>query len=229
MIPILDRIYNAIRKNRKGHYANIKVSPAEIEKGTYKKFFGGGEERWESRGKFQLFFLKRMGLAPSHRLLDVGCGPIRAGVHFMDYLDPGLYCGVDYNPDFIQTAKELVAQDRHLADKLPELAQLDNFEFSKVNGAFDYVMAFSVLNHCDSERKKLFFQQLPGVLKKVAKVYITHATWFDESMLPAGELRLINKFIRPEDISPDLNMEKWGWPPQESIYPILELMSPSVS
>jgi len=85
------------------------------------------------------------------------------------------------------------------------------------------------LNHCDSERKKLFFQQLPGVLKKVAKVYITHATWFDESMLPAGELRLINKFIRPEDISPDLNMEKWGWPPQESIYPILELMSPSVS
>jgi SAM-dependent methyltransferase len=224
MVNILNRIRDAIR-NPNGYYARIKLSPADIEKQTYKKFLGGGQEKWESRGKFQLFFLKKMGLAPFHRLLDVGCGPIRAGVHFIDYLNPALYCGVDYNHDFILTAKELVAKDRGLAEKLPELAQLDNFEFSKINGTFDYVMAFSVLNHCDNEKKKLFFRELPRMLKKTAKVYITHATWFEESMLSAGQLRLTNRFIRPEDISPDLDMEKWGWPPEESIYPILELMS----
>jgi len=229
MISFLKRIYNAIRKDRENYYAEIKLSPDDIEKETYKKFLGGKKEMWESRGKFQLFLLEKMGLVSSHRLLDVGCGPIRAGVHFIDYLNPGLYFGIDYNQDFIRTAKELVAKDRRLMKKLPELLQVDDFDFSKVNGVFDYVMLFSVLNHCDSEKKKLFFQHLPGVLKQTTRVYITHATWFDESMLSAGQLRLTNKFNRPEDVSPDLDMEKWGWPPQESIYPILELMSASHS
>lgn len=220
---MLKRIGYAIR-NPNARYASIKLAPVDIEKQTYKNFFGGGPEKWQERGKFQLFFLKNRGLAPTHRVLDVGCGPIRAGEHLIDYLNPARYCGVDYNPDFIRTAKELVAKNRCLEEKKPELVQLDNFNFSKVNGVFDYVLAFSVLNHCDGKMQKLFFRELPRVLTKTTKVYITHAAWFNESMLSGSQLKLVKKLVRPEDIFPDINMEEWGWPPTESIYPILELM-----
>src|SRR4029077_4699401 len=133
----MPRILNRLRRNPNGVYANVKLSHDDIEKQTYKSFFGGGAAQWESRGKFQLFFLKRMGLAPFHRLLDVGCGPLRAGVHLIKYLNSTLYCGVDYNFDFIQAAMKLVSEDSHLAEKLPDLFHLDNFNFSEINGVFD--------------------------------------------------------------------------------------------
>lgn len=222
MWNFLNRIRNATQPQI-GNYDKIKLSPTEIEKKSYKKFFGGGQENWELRGKFQLFFLKQMGLAPHHSLLDAGCGPIRAGAYLIDYLNAGMYCGVDYNQDFIRVAKELVAQNSSLAGKQPELMQLDDFAFSKLNRCFDYVMVFSVLNHCETEKQKLFFQELPKALNKAARVFITHATWFDPTLLSTSQLKLTNMYKSAGDVSPNLDMKKWGWPSTESIYPILEV------
>jgi SAM-dependent methyltransferase len=167
--------------------------------------------------------LQNQALAPHHRLLDVGCGPLRAGEHLIDYLDASNYCGVDYNADFIRTAKELVAQNPALERKKPSLLQLDNFNFSQLRGPFDYVLAFSVLNHCDAESKARFFRELPQVLKETSRVYLTHAAWFDSSMLAGSTLKLVTKLAGPGDVSPGLDMAAWGWPPTESIYPILQL------
>ena len=99
-----------------------------------------------------------MGLKPSGRMLDAGCGPLRAGVHFIHYLNRGKYWGIDSNADFCGVAKGIVAQDSRLRRKAPHLKHLEKFDFAKLRSKFDYVLAFSVLNHCHPVARAAFFK-----------------------------------------------------------------------
>ena len=65
---------------------------------------------WITVGTVQLTFMKHMGLLPEHRLLDMACGALRGGVHFVRYLESGHYYGVDINEHLINAGydKELV-------------------------------------------------------------------------------------------------------------------------
>ena len=39
---------------------------------------------WEEPGQWQLDALKSVGMAPHHRLVDVGCGAMRLGVYAVE-------------------------------------------------------------------------------------------------------------------------------------------------
>ena len=39
--------------------------------------------------------LKLQGLRPEHQFLELGCGPLTAGIPLIEYLSPGHYVGVD--------------------------------------------------------------------------------------------------------------------------------------
>jgi hypothetical protein len=58
----------------------------------HRDYIGG---MWEEIGRLQFNFLRQQGLTPSHCLLDIGCGALRGGVHFITYLEPGHYLGLD--------------------------------------------------------------------------------------------------------------------------------------
>lgn len=206
------------------YYSSIKLSGADIQNQEYKKHLGGGAQHWERRGAFQLFFLQKMGLKPSDRLLDAGCGPIRSGVHFINYLDAGNYCGIDSNADFIRVATETVAKNPQLRDKSPQLECVENFDFARLHGAFAFVLAFSVLNHCSEPIRQVFFENIRRVTTAESKIFITHAPWFQAGQLSQTHLRLKQSIGSPREIAADLDMQPWGWPPQESIFPILELV-----
>ncbi len=202
-------------------YRNISVSESGIGQGEYKKYLGGGEDQWNLRGAFQLFFLKEMGLSQDCHFLDIGCGPIRAGVYLIDYLNESHYYGIDYNQDFIQAAHQIV-EDKNLLPKKPKLKVVDNFSFQELEAKFDYAIAFSVLNHCYQTQRYRFFEQLSYVMKKGAKVYITHAFWFNEKYLKNEQIQLTNQWHKPTDWHEDLNMADWGFP-EKTPFPIIEL------
>eukprot|EP00929_Paragymnodinium_shiwhaense_P056529 TRINITY_DN28286_c0_g1_i2.p3 TRINITY_DN28286_c0_g1~~TRINITY_DN28286_c0_g1_i2.p3 ORF type:complete len:106 (-),score=24.72 TRINITY_DN28286_c0_g1_i2:81-398(-) len=46
---------------------------------------------WDTIGPLQLEFLRGQGLLPQHRLLDLACGSLRGGVHFVDIFAAVLY------------------------------------------------------------------------------------------------------------------------------------------
>ena len=156
-------------------------------------------------------------------MLDLGCGPLRAGLHLIGFLEPGQYHGVDYNADFIRSAKQLLSEIPPLAAKSPVVEHADKFGFSIMKGTFDYVLVFSVLNHCTAEQLAFFFDGLYLKLHATSKVFITHALWFKEEMLEGTHLRLTRTITRAGEIAPALNMEDWGWDGEKSIFPILEL------
>jgi len=189
---------------------------------NYKKYLGGKAEVWELRGSFQLYFLKKMGLQPSCKLLDIGCGPLRAGIHLIKFLNQGNYCGVDYNESFIRAAKKIV-EDKGLSEKKPTLHAVKNFDFSCLNGNFDFAIAFSVLNHCNRFQRHHFLKVVHKTLKRNGRLYITHSHWFDESMLRRTNLSLMRVFKQPGDIDQELRMPDWGFPESSDVYPILEL------
>jgi hypothetical protein len=65
-----------------------------VAAGQQRRIVGG---EWDEIGRLQFDFLKGAGLKLRHVLLDVGCGRLRGGVHFVAYLERGNYVGIDIN------------------------------------------------------------------------------------------------------------------------------------
>jgi 2-polyprenyl-3-methyl-5-hydroxy-6-metoxy-1,4-benzoquinol methylase len=196
------------------------LNEQQISGESYKELLGGGRKLWERRGRFQLEFLRARGLAPAHRLLDVGCGPLRAGVHFIGYLDPGNYTGIDCNDSFIRVANKTI-KDNGLGGKHSIVTTLNGFNFTTLGQRYDYVMVFSVLNHCDDADQHLFFKNLGPVLNTNSQIYISHARWLRDSHLELAGLCVVERFE-----SDTLDLQNRGWPAsyeQHRVAPIYEL------
>jgi SAM-dependent methyltransferase len=101
---------------------------------------------WDEMGPRQLAFMIDMGLEPQHALLDVGCGSLRGGVHFVRYLDPGNYFGVDIDAALLDAGRsELEAAG--LGGKAVTLLRDDAFRFGRLGRRFDFALAQSVFTH----------------------------------------------------------------------------------
>jgi SAM-dependent methyltransferase len=120
-----------------------QLDPAQIDALEHREMVGG---LWDELGTLQFEFLKSRGLARGHRLLDVGCGALRGGVHFVRYLDAGGYHGVDINASLLDAGRrELAAAG--IADKAPQLLVSDRFEVGRFGAKFDFAIAVSVFTH----------------------------------------------------------------------------------
>jgi cyclopropane fatty-acyl-phospholipid synthase-like methyltransferase len=106
-------------------------------------------------GPKQLEFLVGQGLEPRHRLLDIGCGPLRAGIHFVDHLDPERYYGIDINETLLDAGYEHELPAR-LREKLPRdhLRATDRFDCD-FGVDFDYAIAQSVFTHVSLNHVRL--------------------------------------------------------------------------
>jgi ubiquinone/menaquinone biosynthesis C-methylase UbiE len=95
----------------------------------------------------QFNYLIEHGLQPTHRVLDIGCGNLRAGWRFIQFLTPGGYYGIDISPDILIAAKETVAK-YGLQEKLPHLTITKDLRLDFLpDGYFDVVHAHSVFSH----------------------------------------------------------------------------------
>lgn len=122
------------------YYADLMNKRAKTDP---KKAVGG---RWDEIGPLQLDFLKRHGLQPQSSLLDYGCGSLRAGIHFIDYLQPGGYTGVDISEELIRYANQLI-EEKNWQSKNVTLILNHDLELGYMTRKFDYIIATSVLTH----------------------------------------------------------------------------------
>lgn len=132
----------------------------------------GGD--WEAHGRFQFEYLKARGLAPSDVFLDIGCGSLRGGVHFIPYLDRGNYLGVEMSPDLLRAGidHELPAETREA--KAPELVVSDSFEFERLSRQPTYAFAGSVFSHLTEDDIRLCLSNLRRQAADGCKFYATY-------------------------------------------------------
>jgi len=102
---------------------------------------------WEKIGRLQFDFLVTQGLRTDHHFLDVACGSLRGGIHFIRYLEAGHYFGVDKNKELLDAGRKIELKRHNLIHKNPTLLRMDNFEFLSLNQKFEYGLALSLFTH----------------------------------------------------------------------------------
>ena len=149
-----------------------QLTPEEIAAGLHREMVGG---MWEEMGRLQLEFLRREGLTPEATLLDVGCGCLRAGVHFVRFLEPGRYYGMDVNASLVQAGLERELPLAGLAGRVAPDHLLVNgaFEGWRFGVAFDYAIAQSVFTHLPAAAVAGALRELARCVRPGGRLYVT--------------------------------------------------------
>ena len=118
-----------------------------LANGRHRDIVGG---RWDETGRAQMAALCAEGLAPHHRLLDIGAGALRLGCKAVPYLDPGNYWGTDLSGPLMQRGYQLELAQK---DRLPpaQLVEDSTFTFPGVPDIIDYAIAFAVFTHLPAD------------------------------------------------------------------------------
>jgi SAM-dependent methyltransferase len=153
-------------------YYNTAALDAAVRAGKHREVIGG---LWEQLGQLQLDFMISRGLKPEHRVLDIGCGSLRAGVKLIRYLDAGNYFGTDLDASLLQAGYDVELVREGLVDKLPRsnLVTDGEFDFSWVKQPFDFALAQSVFTHLPLNHMRVCLEKLVGAVRDGGRFYMT--------------------------------------------------------
>ena len=115
----------------------------------------GPPKQWDFMGATQLRLLTALGLREHHKLLDVGCGSLRAGRLFIPYLNANSYCGLEPNAWLVNDAIAIELGSDLVTLKSPRFAYRADFDASEFGEQFDFILAQSIFSHAG-----------PGMLKQ---------------------------------------------------------------
>lgn len=149
-----------------------QLTDAEIAAGGHRASVGG---LWDEIGQWQFDLLCRHGLRPADYLLDIGCGALRGGVHFIPFLDPGHYYGIDRNESLLKGGRGELAK-AGCADRQAHLLVNGEFEFQQFGAKFTFALAQSVFTHLPANLIERCLVKAAQVLSPGGKLF---ATYFD--------------------------------------------------
>ena len=140
-------------------YYDQNLVEHQAKSGQHRDVIGG---MWDEIGTLQFEFLVAHGLLPHHRLIDVGCGSLRGGVHFARYLDRGNYYGIDLNKSLIDAGYELEFKPMGLDSRVPRhnFPATPEFDFSPFDKPFDFALALSVFTHLTLNSVRICLERL---------------------------------------------------------------------
>jgi SAM-dependent methyltransferase len=136
---------------RRGRDAWLRAKSSDAARSREGAVGSHTHESWLEIGQLQFDYAVSHGLKPDMRMLEIGCGNLRAGRLFIDYLDADHYYGLDISPDILMAAQDTIAE-HGLAAKLPHLTLVRDLRLHFLpDGAFDFVHAHSVFSHSPIE------------------------------------------------------------------------------
>jgi SAM-dependent methyltransferase len=130
---------------------------------------------WDEMGRRQLDYLVANGLLASHRVLDIGCGSLRAGVVLVPYLRAGHYYGIDYLASLLECGYEREIRPLGLVRRLPRenLVEEREFRVPFPGVTFDVALAQSVFTHLPLTHLRLCLRRLRPRMRMGGSFYCT--------------------------------------------------------
>jgi ubiquinone/menaquinone biosynthesis C-methylase UbiE len=169
---MLKKLIRAIRR-AVGQKSTLRPEGKDgIRKLGHREYVGG---MWEEIGRLQFEFLVQQGLKPSHCFLDIACGSLRGGIHFINYLDIGNYLGIDKENKLIELGIEKELGKEIYNNKKPEFVISDKFEFELFSKKPQLSLAQSLFTHLNSND---ICRCLEKLRKFVEPGHIFFATFF---------------------------------------------------
>ncbi len=153
------------------------------------KFFGVPIAGFENAGRQQLILLLMNGLEPASKVVDLGCGVLRAGYWLIHFLDPHCYHGIEPNRERLESGLQIMLEQETVQAKQPRFDTNTNFDTSVFGLKFDFFLAYSIWTHASK-------RQIEAMLDSFVRDSAEGAL-FLASILPAGWLR------------PDYGGEEW--------------------
>jgi len=143
-----------------------------VSRGEHRDVIGG---LWDQLGQLQFDYMIREGLKPHHKLLDIGCGSLRGGIHFIRYLDAGNYIGTDPNMSLLDAGYEIELGSSGVKERMPRenLICTGDFELPFPDGAFDFALAQSVFTHVSLNTIRKCFERIASKIKVGGAFYAT--------------------------------------------------------
>lgn len=162
------RVYRAVETDHAAAYRRlmayrVRAHGADHAVGHYQADMG----MWQ----FHLL-LDRFGVERDERVLDLGCGSLRAGRYLIPYLDAGNYVGMDVSPDVLDAGRERLFDDI-VARKDPRFVVNDDLRLDELREPVDLIWAQSLLTHLPEEDVRELFAALPGALADDGRAVMT--------------------------------------------------------
>lgn len=153
-----------------------------ISKGKHRNLVGN---LWEAHGQLQFDLLIAAGMLPKHKVLDLGCGALRAGVKIAAYLEENHYYGIDprlpmINVGFAQELRRTkLSRDNLFCSNIYEHGRLEP-------ETIDFGLCIAMMTHYDFNIVRIMLENSEKYFKPGAKLFVSYLE------LPEGE-----KFAQP--------------------------------
>jgi cyclopropane fatty-acyl-phospholipid synthase-like methyltransferase len=157
-----------------------EMTTSEVKRKKHRDFVGG---LWDEVGQLQFDFMVSRGLTSASKLLDIGCGALRGGVHFVRYLDDGNYYGIDINKSLLK-AGERELQESGVGGKRVHLHRTDRFDATGFGIKFDFGVSVSLITHLPANQIIYCFLQMRQVMHDRSSFYFT---FFEVPELPISD------------------------------------------
>ena len=162
----------------------------------------GPPTQYDFMGATQFRLLCALGLREHHRLLDFGCGSLRAGRLFIPYLSAGNYFAIEPNRWLIEDAVEREIGDDLVRIKRPTFLHHDSFDCKAFGVSFDYIVAQSIFSHCGRDLIAKALAEFAACLGDggIAAVTFVHAAPGEDDCDAKGWVYPDSVAYRPETI-----------------------------
>jgi SAM-dependent methyltransferase len=154
-----------------GPYERL-LDAEQIHGGAHRRMVGG---MWDLVGRLQFEHLVANGLTPGMRLLDIGCGALRGGVHFVEFLDAAHYYGLDRNPSLLEAGYDVELGRLGLQHRLPRqhLIADDAFDAGRFGVMFDVALAHSLFTHLPAAEVRRCLAAVAALLVPGGRLFAT--------------------------------------------------------
>ncbi|CAN8269668.1 unnamed protein product [Cochlearia groenlandica] len=141
---------------------------------NYGEPWAGGRDVFE-------FLAQSSNLKPSSRVLEIGCGTLRVGLHFIRYLNPNRFHCLEKDELSLMAALRYELPSQGLLHKRPVIVRGEDMEFSKFGSGvtYDLIYASAVFLHMPD---KLVWSGLERLVEKLkpydGRIYVSHNVKF---------------------------------------------------
>jgi hypothetical protein len=165
----------------------------------------GPDREFRTTGK-AIFRRQRslFAVAARERVVDYGCGSLRLGVHWIEYLEPENYMGLDVTRDFLDIGIGLVGE-AVIAQKKPHLAAISEASLAEaVAFGADFVFSHAVAFHVHPDEFGLYAANLVRIAHKTGTTLAVNAILADKKIRFrqrgwAHTLAFYNEAMKPLD------------------------------
>jgi cyclopropane fatty-acyl-phospholipid synthase-like methyltransferase len=144
----------------------VSFTRMQMEKTAQALQQGKNHPTWSAGESTFKYYLKQFPITTSSKVIEYGCGSLRVGAHFIRYLNPGCFFGLELAQGLYEIGQEVIGQEI-LTEKMPRLGLIDTDALDQAaDFGADFVYSTAVAFHVHPEELPLYFANLIRLTSK---------------------------------------------------------------